>query len=243
MAAADPGCPTTGSDTPIPEPSSRGLFFRRALAGRAVMAGGVLAGGLPGLAASAPSPAQDAENFNFALLLECMRARFYDKAARRGVMDGELVDFVEVVRAHEQAHEEYLTDALGAARAEPAFSFEESLQVSVMAAAVALETSEWRRTSGRRRTSRQVGLPPRPRLCLSMPAMPPGSADARPWLSRGIVMSNFSRSSSKSAPRIRSRQCLLPRSQFTRLRRDTRRGSVISPVPRRRAIPSTARSR
>jgi Ferritin-like domain len=142
MAAADPGCPARGSGTPTPGPSSRGLFFRRALAGGAVLAGGVLAGSLPRLAASAPSPAQDAEIFNFALLLEYMQARFYDEAARSGVLDGGLADFVEVVRAHEQAHVEYLTDALGdAARAEPAFSFEEFLQdaESVAAAAVALE--------------------------------------------------------------------------------------------------------
>jgi hypothetical protein len=108
---------------------SRGRLLRRvALAGGAALLGGVFVGGLPRLAVSAPSPAQDVEIFNFALTLEYLQLAFYSAAARSGVLEGDLRDFVQVVREHEAQHVDYLTTALGdEARESPTFSFGDAL--------------------------------------------------------------------------------------------------------------------
>ncbi|MGH3057276.1 MAG: hypothetical protein ACRDPP_03440, partial [Gaiellaceae bacterium] len=65
--------------------STRERFLRRAVvAGGTLAVGGVVLAGLPRLAASAAqSAAQDAEIFNFALLLEYTQAAFYDEAVER----------------------------------------------------------------------------------------------------------------------------------------------------------------
>lgn len=122
---------------------SRERFIRRlALAGGSALLGGVLIGGLPRLAVSAPSQAQDVEVFNFALVLEYLQAAFYSQAARSGVLEGELREFVDVVREHEQRHVDYLRSALGdEARESPTFSFGDALRdaETFAATAVALE--------------------------------------------------------------------------------------------------------
>ena len=105
--------------------ASRGDFLRRAiLAGGAAAAGGLLVGGLPRLASSAPSARQDREILNFLLGLEQLKAAFYADAAEKGELDGELQRLAEVVGGHEQEHVSYLRRALGdAAREEPEFDF------------------------------------------------------------------------------------------------------------------------
>lgn len=100
------------------------LLRRAALAGGTIVAGGILIGGLPRLAVSAPSPAQDAEILNFALLLEYLLAAFYRQSARRASLDGELAEFVDVVGGQEQEHVDFLRDALGNnAQDRPSFDF------------------------------------------------------------------------------------------------------------------------
>ncbi len=75
-------------------------------------------------AAAAPSPAQDREIFNFALLLEYLQAAFYSDAVRRGALTGDVLRFAQVVSEHERAHVDYLRKALGPhARARPTFDF------------------------------------------------------------------------------------------------------------------------
>ncbi|HWM14524.1 MAG TPA: ferritin-like domain-containing protein [Gaiellaceae bacterium] len=109
--------------------SSRERFLRRAVvAGGTLVLGGVVFAGLPRLAASAAQSAeQDAEIFNFALLLEYMQAAFYGEAVERAELTGELLEFATVVTEHERAHVEYLRDALGGdARAEPTTDFGEA---------------------------------------------------------------------------------------------------------------------
>jgi rubrerythrin len=103
------------------DPASRDRFLTRALVGGgALLAGGALAAGLPKLAASAQSPEQDAEIFNFALLLEHVQAAFYREAADMAELDGELLEFARVVADHEREHVGYLQEALGSsAVAEP----------------------------------------------------------------------------------------------------------------------------
>lgn len=103
---------------------------RNELIARALVAGGVLAGGgallaaLPRLAASAPSAAQDRKILNFALLLEYVEAGFYEEAFANGKLKGDLGKYVSVVRDHERQHLAFLKKALGSsARTEPKLEF------------------------------------------------------------------------------------------------------------------------
>ena len=104
---------------------SRGKLLKRALAaGGTVLAGGVVIAGLPRLAVSAPSPAQDLEILNFALQLEYMESAFFAEASVSGRLTGELLGFSETVRRHERAHVAFLRTALGRkARKRPTFDF------------------------------------------------------------------------------------------------------------------------
>jgi hypothetical protein len=105
--------------------TSRERFLQRAVvAGGALVAGGVIIAGLPRLAASAQSPEQDVEIFNFALLLEYTQAAFYAETVERAELSGELFEFAKVVANHERAHVDYLLEALGSdAREEPVTDF------------------------------------------------------------------------------------------------------------------------
>jgi len=123
--------------------ASRERFLARAvLAGGALTAGGVLAGGLPRFAASAPSVAQDRKILNFALLLEYIEAGFYSEAMAKGRLGGELLEYATTARDHERAHISFLRGALGkGARTEPKLDFGETTSDpnKFIAAAVALE--------------------------------------------------------------------------------------------------------
>jgi Ferritin-like domain len=122
---------------------SRAKLFKRALAaGGACLAGGVVVGGLPRQAESAPSPAQDAEILNLALLLEYMESDFFTEASVSGKLTGELLEFTEIVRGHERAHVAFLREALGEkARKRPTFDFGNATQdpAAFTKAAVALQ--------------------------------------------------------------------------------------------------------
>jgi hypothetical protein len=94
------------------------------VAGGAVTAGGLLLGGLPRLASSAPSPAQDARILNLVLLLEYVEAGFYAEARAKGALRGELRKFATVVGGHEQQHLAFIKKALGSsARKAPRLRF------------------------------------------------------------------------------------------------------------------------
>lgn len=132
----------TGLDS-VGDPASRDRFLKRALvAGGTLLAGGALVAGLPKLAASAQSPAQDAEIFNFALLLEHLQAAFYAEAADRAELEAELLEFARIVGEHEREHVDYLQDALGSsAREAPETDFGEATTDpdAFAATAIALE--------------------------------------------------------------------------------------------------------
>jgi hypothetical protein len=124
--------------------ATRAQFFRRTITGGgAILAGGLLIGGLPAVAvAQEPSAAQDAEILNFALLLEYLESEFYVQAVASGVLSGEVLAFAETVRDHELAHVAFLQDVLGgAARAKPTFAFGNTVadQTAFLATAVVLE--------------------------------------------------------------------------------------------------------
>jgi hypothetical protein len=107
------------------ERRTRGDLIRRALvAGGTLTLGGVVVGGLPRFARSAPSPAQDVRILNLVLLVEYLEAAFYADAVSKGRLTGELRQFARVVGGHERAHAAFVAKTLGsAARKKPKFSF------------------------------------------------------------------------------------------------------------------------
>jgi Ferritin-like domain len=93
-------------------------------AGAAVLGGGALLAGVPRLASSAPSPAQDVRVLNFILLIEEVEAAFYADALKRGRLTGELRRYARIVGAHERAHVRFIRSALGRnARRRPTLDF------------------------------------------------------------------------------------------------------------------------
>ncbi|HVM16432.1 MAG TPA: ferritin-like domain-containing protein [Gaiellaceae bacterium] len=119
---------------------SRASFLKKAvLGGGAFLAGGVMFGGFPKLALGAPSPAQDVQILNFALLLEFLEEEFYGRAVRSGSLSGETLAFARVVARNEAAHARFLQRTLGsAARRKPRFDFGEATENQAMFQAVAM---------------------------------------------------------------------------------------------------------
>jgi ferritin-like protein len=139
--------------TPLREPNqsleealttSRGRMLRNALvAGGAFVTGGVLLAGIPKLASSAPSRAQDGEILNFLLRLEYLQEAFYAEAVETGGLSGELLEFARVVGEHERAHVQFLERELGGdAAARPTFEFAETTSDPEKFSATAVEVEE-----------------------------------------------------------------------------------------------------
>jgi hypothetical protein len=105
--------------------ASRADVVRKAAAaGGALLGGAVVLGGLSRPASSAPSPEQDAQVLNFALVLEELTSAFYAEALARGKLTGELREYARIVGGHEREHVRFIKGALGAkARRPPAFDF------------------------------------------------------------------------------------------------------------------------
>lgn len=104
---------------------SRSKFLQKAVfAGGTLVAGSVLIGGLPRIAAGAPNPGQDMEILNLALLLEYLESAFYADAVRKGRVNAELLEYAKVVGGQERQHVAFLKKALGKnARKSPTFEF------------------------------------------------------------------------------------------------------------------------
>jgi Ferritin-like domain len=118
------------------------LLEAAVVGGGAVVAGGVLIGGLPSIAATAPSASQDVQILNFALLIEYLQASFYAEALAKGALRGERRQFARIVGGHEQAHAALIKRTLASkARQKPAFDFSDttSHQAKFDQAAIALE--------------------------------------------------------------------------------------------------------
>ncbi len=105
---------------------SRQAFLRRAVVGGgALVAGGILVGGLPRLTASAaPSAEQDVRILNFAALLEYLQAAFFTEAEVKAGLSGETREFARVAGGHERAHVNLFERTLGnKLRKKPTFDF------------------------------------------------------------------------------------------------------------------------
>jgi ferritin-like protein len=113
----------------VDAPSRRGLLTTALAGGGTLLAGGAVFGALPRLAASAPSPKQDARILNFLLRLEHAQAAFYEQAAASKSLRGEPHQLAQEAREHEQAHVRFLEKRLGnAAAKQPEFDFEDAVR-------------------------------------------------------------------------------------------------------------------
>jgi hypothetical protein len=120
----DSAAPFSDGDAASPRDSRQRFLGRAAAAGGIVVAGGVFVAALPRLAVSAPSPAQDVEILNFALLLEYIESAFFTEASASRKVKGQLREFANVVRGHERRHVAFLRGALGSrARKQPTLEF------------------------------------------------------------------------------------------------------------------------
>lgn len=109
----------------------RTLTRGQLLAGGTVAAGaitgaGILLGGLPTLAVSKPSEAQDRRILEYLLQVEYIQSGFYGEAERQRALKGELAEFAERVGRQERAHVEALEKALGAKAKRPALDFKDA---------------------------------------------------------------------------------------------------------------------
>jgi hypothetical protein len=123
---------------------TRGQLVTRAAVGAgAVTAAGVLAGGLPRLAASEPSREQDRSIVEWLLQMEYVQSAFYAEVERRGALQGEPREFAARVGRHERAHVEALRRTLGSGAPEqPEFDFGDATTDPDRFVATAVELEE-----------------------------------------------------------------------------------------------------
>jgi hypothetical protein len=123
---------------------TRGQLVTRAAAGAgAVTAAGILAGGLPRLAASEPSREQDRSILEWLLQMEYVQSAFYAEVERRGALQGEQREYAARVGRHERAHVEALRRTLGSGAPEqPEFDFGDATGDPDQFVATALELEE-----------------------------------------------------------------------------------------------------
>lgn len=91
-----------------------------------VAGGGIVAGAVPFALSTAQGGLgkRDIEILNYALTLEYLEAAFYDEAVAKGKLSGAVLNFAQVVGAHENAHVQALQQTLGAkAVKKPSFDF------------------------------------------------------------------------------------------------------------------------
>jgi ferritin-like protein len=111
--------------------------------GAAVAAGGVALAVWPRETVSARSAKQDAEILKFALVVEDLQSAFYAAAIGKGSLDGELLEYAQVVAEHEKAHADHIRTALGSsAPVAPKFDFGDSIESPESFAATAIKLED-----------------------------------------------------------------------------------------------------
>jgi hypothetical protein len=111
--------------------------------GAAAAAGGAALAVWPRETISARSAKQDAEILKFALLVEDLQAAFYAAALDRGKLNGELLQYAQVVSEHEEAHADHIRTALGSgAPAAPKFDFGDSVDTAAKFATTAIKLED-----------------------------------------------------------------------------------------------------
>lgn len=108
--------------------ATRADFFKKAaIGGGALVAGGVVFGGLPALALGAPSKKQDVDILNYALTLEYLETEFYTQAVKQAGLSGDALDLAKEIRDNEAEHVDALAAAAkqlgGKPAAKPTFDF------------------------------------------------------------------------------------------------------------------------
>ena len=129
---------------------TRGDFFKKAaLGGGTLLAGGVLMGGLPSIAAASKrSKSNDAKILQFALTLEYLEAAFYNEAVKNGALTGEVLAAAKIVQKHENTHVKTLKSLVSVKK--PKFDFKDTTmdQAKFLATAQALEDTGVKAYSG-----------------------------------------------------------------------------------------------
>jgi len=124
MTAAEERHPDRNART-----GTRGELLRGGAAAAGLALAGVTAAGVPGVVGAAPSPEQDVRVLNLLLMVEYAEVGFYELALQEGTLEGELLEFAEVVAKHERAHLDALREALGGgAEPEPEHDFSEAVR-------------------------------------------------------------------------------------------------------------------
>lgn len=119
------------------------MMARGVVTAGTLAAGGILIGGLPKLAVSQPSQAQDARVLEWLLQVEYLEAGFYSEAERRGALNGEPREFAALVGEQERAHVDALERALGTkATNKPTFDFGDAVADPRRFVATAIELEE-----------------------------------------------------------------------------------------------------
>lgn len=119
-----------------------GLFKRAAVAGSALLGGGVLLTGVPQAFAQ---DVTDTDILNLLLLNESLEVAFYSEAVDRGALRGRARTFARQLRENEEDHRNVIRDALGDDANEiPDFDFGNttSSQARFLTTALALENND-----------------------------------------------------------------------------------------------------
>jgi len=140
----DPGAILRGEGVDEGLLTRAGLFRRAALAGSAVIGGGLLVSGVPKAFAQGEE-VTDVDILNLLLLNESLEVAFYTEALARAGLTGRARAFVTQVRENEIEHRDLAAAALGGqARAIPAFAFgaATATEQNVLTTALALESND-----------------------------------------------------------------------------------------------------